>query len=73
LLDARTMFFKAATGITPAMAMAKVGAGSAYAAAARDAKEDYLDGGKTYKVTLPGPVPAKGVRVRQPDMLHSRN
>ena len=25
----------------------------------RDAKGNYLDGGKTYKVTLPGPVPAK--------------
>lgn len=59
LLDARTMFFYYATGITPAMAMAKVGSGSAYAASLRDAKGDFLDGGKTYKITLPGPVPAK--------------
>lgn len=59
LLDARTMFFYYATGITPAMAMAKVGSGSAYAAAMRDAKGNYFDGGKTYKVTLPGPIPAK--------------
>src|SRR5262249_61526071 len=57
LLDARTMFFYYATGITPAMAMAKVGSGSAYAASFRDAKGNYFDGGKTYKVTLPGPVP----------------
>jgi hypothetical protein len=59
LLDARTMFFYYATGITPAMAMAKAGSGSAYAIATRDAKGDPLDGGKTYKVTLPAPVPAK--------------
>ena len=30
MLDARNMFFYVATGITPAMAMAKVGSGSAY-------------------------------------------
>jgi hypothetical protein len=59
LLDARTMFFYYATGITPAMAMAKAGSGSAYAVAVKDSKGDYLDGGKTYKITLPGPVPAK--------------
>lgn len=59
LLDARSMFFYYATGITPAMTMAKVGSGSAYAVAVKDAKGAYLDGGKTYKITLPGPVPAK--------------
>ncbi|WP_108659986.1 DUF1254 domain-containing protein [Acuticoccus kandeliae] len=59
LLDARTLFFYYATGITPAMAMAKVGSGSAYAAAVRDANGDVLDGGKTYTITLPGPVPAR--------------
>ncbi|MBX7201277.1 MAG: DUF1254 domain-containing protein, partial [Rhodospirillaceae bacterium] len=59
LLDARAMFFYYATGITPAMSMAKVGSGSAYAGAFRDSKGDFLDGGKTYKITLPGPVPAK--------------
>ena len=59
LLDARDMFFYYATGITPAMAMAKVGSGSAYAGAFRDAKGAYFDGGKTYRVTLPGPIPAK--------------
>ena len=47
------MFFYYATGISPAMAMAKVGSGSAYAAAVRDAAGDCFDGGKTYKVTLP--------------------
>jgi hypothetical protein len=59
LLDAKTMFFYYATGITPAMSMAKVGSGSAYAAVVRDAKGNYFDGAKTYKVTLPGPIPAK--------------
>jgi len=59
LLDAQIMFFYYATGITPAMAEAKPGTGSAYAAALRDSKGDYLDGGKTYKVTLPAPIPAK--------------
>jgi hypothetical protein len=59
LLDARTMFFNYATGITPAMADAKPGTGSAYAGAFLDSKERPLDGGKTYKITLPAPVPAK--------------
>ena len=59
MLDARTLFHYAATGITPAMASAKPGTRSAYAFAVRDAKGAYLDGGKTYSITLPGPVPAK--------------
>jgi hypothetical protein len=58
LLDARAMFFYYATGITPAMAEAKPGTGSAYAAAVRDSEGNYFDGGKTYKVTLPAPIPA---------------
>ena len=59
LLDARSMFFYYATGITPAMSEAKPGTGSAYAFAFRDAAGGYLDGSRTYKVTLPGPIPAK--------------
>jgi len=57
LLDARTMFFYYATGITPAMSEAKPGTGSAYAGTFRDSTGNYLDGGRTYKVTLAGPVP----------------
>jgi hypothetical protein len=57
VLDDRIMFHYAATGITPAMAMPKVGTGSAYAFTPRDANGNYLDGGKTYKVTLPTPIP----------------
>ncbi len=58
VLDDRIMFHYGATGITPAMATPKVGTGSAYAATAKGAKGEYLDGGKTYKVTLPAPIPA---------------
>jgi hypothetical protein len=53
----RTMFHYYATGVTPAMTAARPGSGAAYAAA-RDAQGRYFDGSKTYKVTLPGPVPA---------------
>jgi hypothetical protein len=59
LLDARITFFFYATGITPAMTESKPGTGSAYAITVRDSAGTYLDGSKTYKVTLPGPIPAK--------------
>jgi hypothetical protein len=58
VLDGRTLFLYYATGITPAMAPSKPGVGSAYAYTARDSQGKYLDGGKNYQVTLPGPVPA---------------
>lgn len=58
-LDARATFMYSAIGITPAMAIAMPGVGSQYAAAARDADGAYLDGNKTYKLTLPADVPAK--------------
>lgn len=47
-----------ATGITPAMAAAKPGTGSAYTGTARDPNREYLDGGKADKVTLPATIPA---------------
>lgn len=59
LLDARIMFFFYATGITPAMTESRPGTGSAYAITVRDADGKYLDGGRSYAVTLPGPIPAK--------------
>ena len=59
MLDDRIFFHYYATGITPAMAAPKVGQGSVYGMNAQDVNGDYLDGGKTYSVTLPGPVPAK--------------
>ena len=58
LLDARSFFFFYATGITPAMAIQQVGAGSAYAAAFVDAQKRPLDGGKTYRLHLPPNIPA---------------
>lgn len=58
MLDDRSYFHYVATGITPAMTSPPVGAGSVYALTARDVNGNYLDGGKTYKVDLPGPVPA---------------
>lgn len=57
--DARTFFFYYATGITPAMAMQMVGAGSQYAVACVDSENKPFDGSKTYKVHLPPNVPAK--------------
>ncbi len=57
--DARSQFMYAATGITPAMAVAMPGVGSAYAAACRDSNGRYLDGSMEYKLTLPPNVPAK--------------
>jgi hypothetical protein len=57
--DARTVFMYGAIGITPAMAIAMPGIGSQYAAACRDADGAYLNGSKTYKLTLPPNVPAK--------------
>ncbi len=59
MLDARTYMFFMATGITPAMAIQKVGAGSAYAAASVDSQNQPLNGGKTYRLHLPPNIPAK--------------
>jgi hypothetical protein len=59
LLDARTSFHYFATVITPAMAHAQVGAGSAYAYTAHDANGDILDGGGSYTLTIPADPPAK--------------
>ena len=58
VLDDRIMFHYYATAITPAMAKPKVGTGSAYEMGVHDSQGRYLDGGKTYKVTLPSPIPA---------------
>ena len=59
LLDARTTFHYFATVITPAMARAQVGTGSAYAYTARDADGDALDGARSYALTLPPDPPAR--------------
>jgi hypothetical protein len=56
-LDTRTAFFYGVTGITPAMAMRMTGIGSQYLLAMVDADKNYLDGAKTYRVTLPKGIP----------------
>lgn len=58
LIDSRAAMFYLATGITPAMVMRLTNIGSAYLGAFFDAKGAALDGGKTYKLTLPAKIPA---------------
>src|SRR5512132_1476058 len=57
-LNARTSFFYAYTGITPAMCMRLTGVGSQYIVAFKDADGNQLDGAKSYQVTLPPDIPA---------------
>jgi len=57
-LDARTHFYYFATVNTPAMAWKLIGKGSQYAWGYLDAKGNYLDGKKTYKLNLPKDPPA---------------
>ncbi|HME32226.1 MAG TPA: DUF1214 domain-containing protein, partial [Terriglobales bacterium] len=57
-LDSRTAMFYYATGITPAMCMRLTEIGSQYLGAFTDSKGEYLDGSKTYKITLPPNIPA---------------
>jgi hypothetical protein len=56
--NARTSFFYAYTGITPAMCMRLTGVGSQYIVAFKDADGNRLDGAKSYRVTLPADIPA---------------
>jgi hypothetical protein len=57
-LEARTTFHFTAIGITPAMAMQMPeGKGSRYQTTYKDADGGYLDGSKTYKMTMPPNVP----------------
>ena len=58
-LDARTLFFYAATVNTPAMAAKMVGKGSQYAFNAADKTGDTLHGAKNYRLNIPANVPAK--------------
>ncbi len=57
--DIRAAFHFYATGVTPAMALKKVGKGSQYAFTYVDSNGNPLDGSKTYKVNVPADVPAK--------------
>jgi hypothetical protein len=53
------MFHYGYTAVTPAMVVEIVGVGSQYAVACLDANGDYLDGSKTYALTLPAGIPAR--------------
>ena len=56
-LNARTIMFFYATGITPAMIMRLPDIGSQYLAGFLDSDGNPFDGAKTYKVTLPPNIP----------------
>ncbi len=58
-LEARDRWFAQAIVASPAMFRRDAGAGSLYWLGARDHKGAYLDGGKTYRLTIPQPVPGK--------------
>jgi hypothetical protein len=57
--DARDRWFIQATLTSPAMFRRTEGAGSLYWLGARDATGAFLDGGKSYKLSVPLPVPGK--------------
>ena len=58
-LDARAKWFYQAMVESPAMFRRDPAAGSLYWLGLRDKSGGYLDGGRTYKLTVPLPVPAK--------------
>jgi hypothetical protein len=57
-LEARDRWFAQAIVTSPAMFRRKEGAGSLYWLGHRDTTGAFVDGGKTYKLTVPQPVPA---------------
>jgi hypothetical protein len=57
-LDARDYYSFQAWATSPAMGRKTVGASSMYLGAYRDSTGAFLDGGKTYQLTIPQPVPA---------------
>jgi hypothetical protein len=57
-LHSRIAWFYAYTGVTPAMCMRLTGVGSQYVFAFKDADGNRLDGGRSYRVTLPPDIPA---------------
>lgn len=58
-LDARETWFYQAIGASPSMFRRKEGGGSLYWLGLKDNTGKYVDGSKTYKLTIPTPVPAK--------------
>ncbi len=58
-LEARDRWFAQAIVTSPAMFRRTAGAGSLYWLGARDGSGAFLDGGKTYRLSIPQPVPGK--------------
>ena len=58
-VDAREKWFYQAIAASPAMFRRSVGAGSLYWLGLRDGQGAYLDGGRSYQLAVPQPVPAK--------------
>jgi hypothetical protein len=58
-IEARDRWFAQATGASPKMFLRTAGAGSLYWLGLRDKNGAYLDGGKTYKLSVPQPVPQR--------------
>jgi hypothetical protein len=56
-LEARDKWFYQAIGASPAMFRRQAGSGSVYWLGTRDKSGDFLDGAKTYTLTVPQPVP----------------
>ena len=57
-LDSRTAFYYGYTMDSPGMIMRLPNVGSQYLMGFEDSEKNYLDGSKTYKVTLPPNIPA---------------
>jgi hypothetical protein len=58
-IDRRAAFAYAAIGMSPAMVDKVVGEGSQYLWTTRDSTGEHLDGGKSYRLTLPPHIPVK--------------
>ena len=58
-VEARDRWFSQAVGVSPKMFLRTAGAGSLYWLGLRDKDGAYLDGGKTYKLSVPQPVPQR--------------
>jgi hypothetical protein len=58
-LQAMDNWFYQAFGATPSIGKREPGGGSLYYLGLRDNTSAYLDGGKTYRLNVPGPVPGK--------------
>ena len=61
-LEARDRWFSQAVGVSPKMFLRTAGAGSLYWLGLREKDGAYLDGGKTYKLSVPQPVPQNPFR-----------